>query len=795
MIERGDDARRDDTRGATPVTSSSTTTPLLDPAGATVALEQVSARIDALIAAWESPQRPPRLSDYLPDKPLEMRRLVLTELIKVDLEYRWQQHNLPKLIEEYLTEFPELADAGKLPCDLIYEEFHIRRQSPEPPDPSDYLRRFPTQAEPLKRMLNLQATEHTTTLAVGRRRPPTDIGNQIDDFDVLLRLGEGAFAAVYLAKQRSMQRLVALKVSRDHGTESQTLAQLDHQHIVRVYDQRILPAERLRLLYMQHVPGGTLQDVIQLARKTPAPERSGKTLLGAVDEALLKHDQGVPEDSSLRRRLTGLTWAETVCFIGSKLAGALDYAHRRGVLHRDVKPANVLISAEGSPKLADFNVSFSSKVDGATPAAYFGGSLAYMSPEQLEASNPDHSRQPEELDGRSDVYSLAVMLWEMLTGSRPFGEERVAANMSDTLQELAARRRAGVPQKAIDELPRDLPEGLEHILLACLAPDPADRPANGAQVEQQLQLCLQPHVRGLMRPRAGSLRQRMREIPIRVFVIAGVLPHVVFSILSIVVNYWLVIRPLGDAAEKVFRWQIATVNTFAYTLGVAQGVYLVWPVIKAMRDYQRKKPLDPAALPFLRKRSLVMGDYLTWIGFALWVISGLVFPTWLQLVGVYDPDKTDSYLYFFMSQVICGLIASTLSFFILNFVSLSGFHPLLIQEARDDMRQEIDRLMRLGGRARYYLGLAFAAPLMAILVLEFIKIPGDTDTAQLATKLATVGLVFIGLLSGTAAFFLLGRIRGDIAALAAAVDPERSSPQSGIDTIESFWSSSSRSTR
>jgi hypothetical protein len=134
-----------------------------------LALEQVSARVDALIGAWESPQRPPTLREFLPENPLELRRLVLTELIKVDLEYRWQQHNLPKTIEEYLAEFPELADAGKVPCDLIYEEYHIRRQSPDPPDPSDYLRRFPAQAEPLKRMLNLQA-DHTTTAAVARRR-------------------------------------------------------------------------------------------------------------------------------------------------------------------------------------------------------------------------------------------------------------------------------------------------------------------------------------------------------------------------------------------------------------------------------------------------------------------------------------------------------------------------------------------------------------------------------------------------------------------------------------------------
>jgi hypothetical protein len=266
---------------------------------------------------------------------------------------------------------------------------------------------------------------------------------------------------------------------------------------------------------------------------------------------------------------------------------------------------------------------------------------------------------------------------------------------------------------------------------------------------------------------------------------------VVFSLLSIAVNYWLVIRPLGRAAEGIFLWQILSVNSIAYTAGIGLGVYLVWPVIDAMRGFKRKNPPDPATLPFLRRRSLVIGDYLTWLGFALWLISGLVFPAWLQAADIYDPLKTNSYQYFFLSQVIWGLIASTMTFFMLNYVSLSGFHPLLVQDAGTDMDPEIDRLLRLGRRALYYLLLAFLAPLLAILVLTFIKLPGDTEEAQLATRLATVGLVLIGIVCGGAVFWLRGAIQGNIAALASAVDPERTGPQSGLDTIESFWASSS----
>ena len=84
-------------------------------------------------------------------------------------------------------------------------------------------------------------------------------GDRIDDFELIARLGEGAFAHVFLARQISMQRLVAVKISADHGMEPQTLAQLDHDHIVRVYDQRTVADSGLRLLYMQYVAGGTLR--------------------------------------------------------------------------------------------------------------------------------------------------------------------------------------------------------------------------------------------------------------------------------------------------------------------------------------------------------------------------------------------------------------------------------------------------------------------------------------------------------------------------------------------------------
>ncbi|WP_238846253.1 protein kinase domain-containing protein [Nocardia terpenica] len=213
-------------------------------------------------------------------------------------------------------------------------------------------------------------------------------GATVDDFDLLLPLGQGAFARVFLARQRTLGRLVAVKISHDRGTEPQTLAQLDHDHIVRVFDQRQITAQHLKLMYMQYIPGGTLLGVLRLLRRTPPARRSGRLLLEAVDAATTTGGVLEPQPSPTRAALERLSWPETVAWLGARLATALDYASRRGVLHRDIKPANVLLTADGQPKLADFNISFSRHLPGANPVAYFGGSLPYMAPNNSRPATP-----------------------------------------------------------------------------------------------------------------------------------------------------------------------------------------------------------------------------------------------------------------------------------------------------------------------------------------------------------------------------------------------------------------------
>src|SRR5205823_8138048 len=193
-------------------------------------------------------------------------------------------------------------------------------------------------------------------------------------------------------------------------------------------------------------------------------KRSGKTLIEAIDRVLQRRGEEAPVESPVRARLAEMSWPQAVAWLGVRLADALHYAHRRGVLHRDIKPANVLLTADGSPRLADFNVGHCSKLDGVSPRAFFGGSLVYMSPEQLEAFNPAHDRDPASLDGRSDQYSLGVTLWELLAGERPFGPESVSGPLAIAIAELTARRKAGVPPEAARSLPPGTPVHLEQAL-------------------------------------------------------------------------------------------------------------------------------------------------------------------------------------------------------------------------------------------------------------------------------------------------------------------------------------------
>ena len=431
---------------------------------------------------------------------------------------------------------------------------------------------------------------------------------------------------------------MALKIAADHGFETQTLAQLDHPYIVRVYDQRPLTERRLQLIYMQYVPGGTLDDVVERVRLTPPPQRRGKLLLDCIDHRLDERAESPPADSRARQSLAERSWPEAVCWLGARIAEALEHAHSHGVLHRDLKPANVLLAADGHPRLADFNVSTCAVVPGASAAAFFGGSLAYMSPEQLDICLGANRGRAESLDERSDLFTLGVVLWELLSGERPFGDDRECDMTPASLERLAAKRRQGLDEKAVRELPADCPARLIEVLRGLLQPQREWRMSSALGVRRQLDLCLRPEVELLARPRRTGIVSLLGRHPWPLLIAAGVVPNVALGALNIAYNLEEILRHVQDPdVLRVFKIEIVAVNLIAYLIGIGIPIALAWPVIRAVKQ----RMLDPSSgagdASRWCERSLMLGTYIALVTAVEWLVSGLVFPVWLQMA----PENAD----------------------------------------------------------------------------------------------------------------------------------------------------------
>jgi serine/threonine protein kinase len=245
------------------------------------------------------------------------------------------------------------------------------------------------------------------------------LGKTIGRYRILERLGKGGFGLVYRAEDQLLKRLVAIKVltkfrSSDQVDlwldEARVLAKLDHPAIVPIYDV-------------------------------------GKTDSG--DPYIVSK---LIEGGTLESRLESAAWSiEDSVRVAKQLAQALDYLHSQGVIHRDVKPANILTTPDGNAVLADFGLAMPESAYGR--GARFVGTPAYMSPEQAR-------HEGHRVDGRSDIYSLGVVFYELLTGKRPF-------QVDDREQLLDCIRNVEV--RPVRQIRPSVPRELERICMRALA--------------------------------------------------------------------------------------------------------------------------------------------------------------------------------------------------------------------------------------------------------------------------------------------------------------------------------------
>ena len=245
----------------------------------------------------------------------------------------------------------------------------------------------------------------------------------LPQYEVGAQLGRGGFGVVLAGRHRRLNRPVAIKLLTvtDHDmerrflAEAQVMAGLDHSHVVRVHDYA--ESGGLCLIVMEHLPGGTV---------------------------------------TARIRALSL---EQSCAIGLVVADALDAAHRQGVVHRDIKPDNLLFAADGAVKVTDFGLAKLFEGTTATTGAMLG-TPAYVSPEQILG---------EQLGPATDVYSLGIVLYELLTGRLPFTRKvSVQALLRRQVNELPA-------------LPAGMPPRIAAVVGQALEKDPAARPASAKE--------------------------------------------------------------------------------------------------------------------------------------------------------------------------------------------------------------------------------------------------------------------------------------------------------------------------
>jgi tRNA A-37 threonylcarbamoyl transferase component Bud32 len=450
--------------------------------------------------------------------PVEPRHDLLARL-EDDQRARWQRGERA-LVESYLEQHPALATDPAAAIDLIYHEVLLRQQAGEAPTLAEYLRRFPQWARELRDQFEVhQALESghlfDTRPTLSRLPSPADDAPQIaanrpsvPGYEVLEELGRGGMGVVCKARQIALNRVVALKMIRDgqlaspadvqrFRTEAEAVAQLDHPHIVPIYEV----GERQGQPYfsMKLVEGGSLA---QLLAQSPPVATGG--LVRIIEQ----------------------------------VAQAVHYAHQRGVIHRDLKPGNILLDAAGQPHVTDFGLAKRlGNEGGVTQTGAVVGTPSYMAPEQAGGKKV--------LTTAVDTYALGAILYEALTGRPPFRADTAL----DTLLQVLDHQLA--PPHAIN---RRVDRDLELICLKCLAREPQERYGSAEALAADLGHWLAGEPISVRPPTFIALLRQWLRHNLGALVWALVIGLVVGGVFSLRCWVYLINEPQGLTAAAYARF-------------------------------------------------------------------------------------------------------------------------------------------------------------------------------------------------------------------------------------------------
>lgn len=301
-------------------------------------------------------------------------------------------------------------------------------------------------------------------------------GDVLLGFELGEEIGRGSFSRVFRACDTTIGRHVVVKVCCSGTHEAHMLGRLDHENIMPIFSVHRVADSGLNLICMPYIGRTTLYHVLERVWRAGGLPRRADELVAAARAA------NAPEDRGDEERACGLlrheTYVDGAVYLGLQIAEALAHAHRAGILHLDLKPSNVLVTADGRVKILDFNLA----ADVQKAAPRLGGTLLYMSPEQtrcfLDGPGADA------IDERSDIYSFGVLLHELLCGKLPFAADPSAASSCEAAQEVLKRQLESPVSTPWQRFHVD--RQLAAIVERCLAPDPQLRYASAAELAADL---------------------------------------------------------------------------------------------------------------------------------------------------------------------------------------------------------------------------------------------------------------------------------------------------------------------
>lgn len=512
-----------------------------------------------------------------------------------------------------------------------------------------------------------------------------EAGDSFGDFEILQKLGQGGFGAVYKAFQKSLERVVALKFTPIIGRESEMMAGLEHDHIVSIYsvEREVLPG--MQIICMQYIDGVSLDRVLTQLQGIELSSVSGATITRILDDYLKGQALFDSRGIEMRAHIEELSAAEALLYIMSKVALALDFTHKKDILHLDIKPQNILLNRYGKPLITDFNISLSAQAIKAAEdlPATFGGTLAYMSPEHKRVFEAEDKIST--IDSRSDIYSMGVILGDIFTGQK-----------QDFLKTLA------------EEVSRD-----------CLEEDKSARVPSGESLANRLVNALELY--RMSKQLANHLPLSVSKKWSKTFVVLiAIIPQILGSIVNISYNTMILASDLTINQSQVFHFLIPLYNLIVYPV----CAYFLWKTFSPLFSFvsATREKLQAKNLKKLRHELIRMPVRYGWICSLGWLPGALVFPATLDLMS--GPVQVEIYGHFIVSFLLSWLVALTYGFVFIDYYTIR-FVYMKMWSTASELRDSQAELEMFRKRMANCQRIAALVPMLAAISMLYSAKPTD----------------------------------------------------------------------